>query len=221
MSLPSRVELDEATAERLRKLRSLPVDMTHLHAAVQREIPRSQPGFFQRHLTLVRAVAASVVLGTVVVLLVLSLGSNAVLASPERLAAIHRDSITMAAHAQAVDSISEAQAVLHRDWPTAPALPSMDAEHQVMSCCVHMLGRKRIACVRLQVDGHDVSITVAPANDVRLPDGPTVLIDGERFTVQSHDGLNMLMGRQGDRFLCLISSLPADRLQQVVADLRR
>ena len=219
MSLPNRTTLDDATATRLRWLRTQPVDLTNLKASIEQQIPRSRPGFIQRHLLLVRAMAASVVLGVVVVLLVLSLGSNEVLASPALLAQLHRETVFMPAHGQVVKSIPDAQAALTRDWPAAPDLPSTTPDQKVMSCCIHMIGAHRIASVRLKVDGQDVSVSVTDADNFRLPEGQTVHIAGNAFTVQSHDGLNMLMGRQGDRFLCVISTLPVERLERVTADL--
>lgn len=203
---------DEALRVRLSKLRTVPVDLGNLKRFVEKEIgpPPSHGRSLQRTTIvtwwqrgLMRAAAASLLIGAVVIALVLNASSGPVLASAERLARIHAEVLPGGGHSAHVDSISEANAALAREKPGAPLLPQVSSE-RVMTCCVHSLGRKTLSCASVESGGTRVTIAVADAKDVTIPKGETMVADGVTYHVQSQGDLNMVMTSKAGRWVCLM-----------------
>jgi hypothetical protein len=89
-----------------------------------------------------------------------------------------------------------------------------------MSCCIHMMGRKKIACAAFQTDGLTVTMAVAEAADVKLPACQTLAIGGVIYHIQSHGGINMVMTEGDGRWVCLMGKLPVARLAERASSLR-
>ena len=89
-----------------------------------------------------------------------------------------------------------------------------------MACCMRTVKNKKVACVLLQGEGEPVSMTVAKASDVRIPDCPMVTRGGIDYHVQSTGSLNMVMTERDGRWVCLISKLPATRLMELASSLQ-
>jgi hypothetical protein len=218
----ARERRDQATARRLAKLRALPVDTSALAKAVEAQVPRPaqkqrRPAFLW--IRPMRAVAASVLVVGLIAALIISSSGGPVLASAERMAQIHQDVFSGASHPTQVDSIGAANAILASKWPGAPALPEPPKDH-VMSCCVHEVGRKKMACVSFQADGVLVSMAVADATEVRMPATETMTVAGVKYHVQSHEGINMVMTERNGRWVCLMGKLPTNRLVELASALR-
>jgi hypothetical protein len=222
-SNPRRARLDEATSRRLAKLRTAPVDTSQLLKAVEAEIPHRQARSRSLKLTRLkpmRAVAASLLVFGLIVALIIHSSGGPVLASADTLARIHGEVLHRAgSHATSIDSISAANAVLAGKCPGLPAVPELPKYH-VMSCCVHEMGRKKVACVAIQVDAVTVSMAVAEAADVKLPPYEVATIGGVAYQVQSHDGINMVMTERDGRWVCLMGKLPVNRLTELASSLR-
>jgi hypothetical protein len=213
---PGRERLDEAVSARLARLRSLPVDLSALSTAVEAQVRRMVLGWLN---PMPAAAASLLILGTIVVLVIAS-SSGPVLASPDRLAQIHRDVVSGGAHGmRPVTSIEAANAALASENPGGPAVPGMADDH-VMACCVHSVGRKKMSCVSLMADGVPVSLAVADAADVRLPASETVTVEGVTYHVQSAQDVNMTMTERNGRWVCLMGKLPNSRLIEIAKGLR-
>jgi hypothetical protein len=217
---PRREELDEAVAARLARLRSMPVDLSALRRSVGAETGASGHAAGRRTvigwvLNPVRAAAASLLILAGVVAAVVAMSGGPVLASPDRMAQVHREVVSGGAHSMhAVHSIQEANAALASENPGCPAVPAVGGD-EVMACCVHRVGRTKMSCVSLMADGVPVSLAVADAADVRVPDSRTVTVDGVTYHVQSAQGVNMAMTRRNGRWVCLMGKLPTERLIDV------
>lgn len=205
--------IDQPIADRLGKLRGMPLDSARFDAAIQRAIPKPRA---RRSMLLwpVRAVAASVLLGTIAVIVFLAVTSRPVVASPERMAQIYQSTLAEG-HATSVTSIDEARAHLRQIAPKLPSVPE-SAEMPVMACCVHEVGRKEMACVVFSVDGVPVTVAVADAKDIRNPHGTEIQIGGRTYRSGSADGVNMLMSERDGVWTCVMSKLPPERLSQIV-----
>jgi hypothetical protein len=118
-----------------------------------------------------------------------------------------------------VDSLQACNQALAAQWAQSPQIPNMPADH-VMACCMRSVKNKKVACVLLQSEGEPVSMTVANASDVHIPDCPMVMRDGTEYHVQSTGSLNMVMTQRGGRWVCLIAKLPANRLMQLASSLQ-
>lgn len=222
---PDRERLDEATSRRLAKLRTVPFDTSKLRQAVEAEVPpHPQPAARPERRRLfslkpMRAAAASLLVLGLIIALVISSSSGPVLASAERLARIHDEASSGAGHSTPVDSFDSAKAALAAKWPGGPTVPELPRD-EVMSCCIHMMGRKKTACVCFRADGVPVTLAVAVAADVKLPASETLTAGGITYHVQSHAGINMVMTERDGRWVCLMARLPLRRLAELAGTLR-
>lgn len=216
--------LDRATAARLAKLRTIPVDTSRLDARLCKVLPpppSTAPYIRGRLLFLqpLRAAAAGLLIVGLILAAIISSSGGPVMASVGDLARVHQEMVSGQSHAVQVSSIEAAAAVLSDQWPQTPRLPDIPDDH-VMACCVHEVGRKKMACVALDIDGAHVTMAVADRAEVKSPEGTTVLHDGVRYQVQSVDGVNMVMTECGGRWVCLMGRLPVDRLIESMAQLQ-
>jgi hypothetical protein len=207
---------DEATAARLAKLRTMPVETSRLDAMIQAKIPRptqATPPTVWRIRPL-RAVAASIALLATIGLILWSLSGGAVYASPDAMARFHQDLVAGKVETIAVDSIAQANSALARQWEDGVELPQVPQSH-AMLCCMQKIKDTRVACVLLQNDGVPVTLAVAKAMDMKMPQQSRAeRLDGVTYHVQSSGSLNMVMTQRDGRWICLIGALPTDRLMR-------
>lgn len=215
--------LDMATSKRLARLRDAPVDTSGLLRAVEAQMPRAHPvpvRLRMHWLSPLRAAAASLLVLGLIAALVISSSGGPVLASAERLAHVHQEVLNAEGnHLTPVNSTDAANAALAAEWRGAPSIPALPEDH-VMTCCVHRMGQKKIACVAFESNGVRVTMAVADAADVKLPAAEMLTIGGTIYHVQSHEGVNMVMIERGGRWVCLMGKLPLDRLAALANTLR-
>lgn len=216
---PKQVRLDRAVSNRLAKLRNVPVDLTALRRAVEARLPKRREGWKLRWLSPMRAAAASLLIVGTVVALVIASSSGPALASAERLGRIHEEVVSGVGHRTQVNSIEAANAALSAQHPGAPRIPDVPDDH-VMSCCVHTIGRKKMSCVSVMADGVPLTLAVADAADIKLPECETQTVDGIVYHVQSSQGVNMAMSQRNGRWSCLMGKLPASRLIKIAKTLQ-
>lgn len=211
-------ELDQAVSARLRRLSSMPVDLSRLEQRVRRAIPQRRQ-LVMRMIRPLGAVAASVTVLAVIAAALLTASSGEVLASPAQMAQVHREIVANPLHVMKVGSIDEASRALTEQWRGIPDLPQAPETH-VMACCMKSIKDKKLACVLLNSQGTPITMSVGKASDMRLPAGPTVTRGGITYHVQSWGSLNMVTTEQAGRWVCLIAELPQDKLIDLAARLR-
>jgi hypothetical protein len=213
-----RARLDEATAARLAKLRSMPIDTSRLDKALRSQLPPLQPahaGILWR-IGPLRAVAATIAILAILAAAILSTSAGPVMASPIQMAQLHEDLVSGKMEATKVTSIEEANRVLAADWPQAPGVPDLPKEH-VMMCCMKSIHNKKTACVLIQAGGVPVTMVVAKAADLRTPQCPSTMHAGMIYHTQSQGDLNMVMVERDGRWICLIAKLPVEPLLSIAA----
>lgn len=211
--------LDQATARRLARLRTMPVETRGLEERISALIPPSQ----QRNARItwlrpLRAVAALLLVGGLVAVILITLSGGPALASAAQMAQVHQDLVSGKTPVVQVDSIEAANRELSRQSPDSPAVPNVPSNH-VMACCMKSVKNKRVACVLLKSQGVPVTMTVANASDFKLPASPAVMHDGISYHVQSAGDLNMVTTQRGGRWICLIGQLAPERLMEMAAKL--
>ena len=227
-------EFDRATARRLAKLRTMPVELAGLEEAVRaqiepaviddsRETRRWAIGPWRRP---ARAVAAVLVLAVAVTAVLLTSSSGPALASTEHMARMHEDLVSGRVPVMEVDTLEEAGRMLTGKTAAAPSLPtlrqqgaSQPAAH-VMACCMKSVGDKKVACVLLKTEGVPITMAVADAKDMRLPKSATLVRDGATYHVQSTGPLNMVMTEREGRWVCMMAELSVDRLISIASALK-
>src|SRR4051794_10144065 len=174
--------VDQAISHRLSRLSATPVDTTRLARAIGRQIPRPTARWF--HIKPLRAVAASLlILGTIAALVVLTTWSRPALASTQQLLEVHESVIC-----------------------------SMDAGNQTPGCCLREVSHRPVACTAMTIDGAAVSLAVADATRLRMPQADTIERNGHVFRVHSAGVINMVMAQRNGRWACLTGPMPTDRL---------
>jgi len=167
-----------------------------------------------------RAVAASVLLSVLVAGAVfLTWTSGPAVASPADLAQVHRSAVAREGHSTVVSTIDEARNALRQKWSAVPEVPEPESM-RAMSCCVHDVGRERLACVTFMIDNEPVTLAIAHAAEVCSPEGKTFTMNGETYLIGAADEINMVMTRRGDVWTCMMGRLPVERLAVLSAGLR-
>jgi hypothetical protein len=212
---------DQAVADRLARLRSLPVDTSRLERMVQGQIPRSQGQARHRRLWLgpLRAVAAALIVVALIGALIWSTSGGPAMASPAEMVQLHRDLVSGRVPIMKVDSIEQASEALSGKWPQQPGLPQAPDSH-IMACCMRSIKDRKVACVLFKNDGNPVTLSVAKSSELRSPQSPTLTRDGLRYHVESSGNLNMVSTQRDGRWICLIGQLPVDRLIEIAHGLR-
>ena len=210
--------LDEATARRLRRLRTMPVDTTRLEQRLRSSLPQTVPTW-RVWLRPVRAAAAVLVILSVVVALLFATSGGSVLASPAQMAQMHEEIVSGRTPVMQVNSIDAANEALAAQWPQSPEVPEVPQDH-VMACCMKSVKDKKVACVLLKSEGVPLTMMVAKASDMRPPASQMRTYKGLTYHLQSHGRLNMIMTEREGRWVCLIGEVAAERLMDVAAKLR-
>lgn len=212
--------LDRATAARLGKLRSMPVDMSRLEQMVQSQIPRPKPAMrIWKWMRSSRAIAASLLVFATIGAVLIATSGGPVMASPSEMARLHEDIVSGRTAVTHVDTIAAANKMLATQWQPSPQIPNIPAD-QVMACCMRSVKHKKVACVLLEDNGGPVTMTVAKASDMKSPTSPTVIRGGVTYHVQAIGRLNMVMTERNDRWICLIGQVSSERLMDLASQLQ-
>lgn len=216
--------IDQAVSRRLSKLRSVPIDMAAFDAKLKAALPARRSSssrlLLWPVLTPMRAVAASLLVGITLFLSFVVLTPQPAMATPQRLAAIYEDAVGGRSHATTVTSVEEARETLRRKWPESPVVPDV-SDMQLMHCCVHEIGRKRMACLTFSVDQQPITLAMAPSRDICSPHGEVRTINGREYRIDSSDGVNMVMSEVDDTWMCLMGRLPIERLVELADSIRQ
>lgn len=222
-------EADLAIGRRLAKLRERPISTSVFDARLRSMLPvgASQsevdlPDRWRLSLLLspMRAAAALLLIALTVAAAIWVFSPNPVLASPQEMAEIHDIAVAQQGHSMSVSTIEEARAALRRQWPNSPQITAPD-DLQVLSCCVHEIGKRQMGCVTFEVDGVPVTMAVADAKQVRSPHGEQRIIDGVPYVVGSANGVNMVMSKRGGVWTCVMGRFPLERLAQIAGSFRQ
>lgn len=214
--------LDAATSRRLARLRALPVDTTNLDRRLHQLLPpaaQERAGFRLRFSGPMR-IAALLLLATGIAAATLYFTRDTpAIASPIELVRLHDDALAGRGHVVHVQSLEEAGRVLAQQWSAKPDLPQVPGA-EVMACCLHEMGKARMAAVTMNADGTPITMAVADASDLRSPSSPTVTRDGVEWHIQSSGDVNMVSARKGDRWICLMGRAPTEKLMDLAQSVR-
>lgn len=214
--------LDQATSRRLERLRALPVDTTGLDRRIGALIPKTEQAMPARlWLRTSMRIAAVLALATGIATGVILLNRDTpAIASPVELVRLHDDAIAGRGHVVQVQSLDEAQRVLAQQWSARPDLPQVPGV-EVMACCLHEMGKARMAVVTINADGVPVTLAVADAGDLRSPrTGQTQRRNGIEWHVQSAGDVNMVSTRRDDRWICLMGRAPTEKLMELAQSVK-
>ena len=212
-----------AVANRLSKLRTMPVDTSRMESALRAQLPERSESVAKRYIWRIgslRAIAASLLLISSIVLgLVLITSSRSAQAEAVQMAQVHEDMVSGKIDVMQVDSIESANRMLSSEHPDAPSLPQVPDSH-VMACCMKSVGDKRMACVLLKDSNVPVTLAVARSDEMKLHPMPMQLRNGVSYRVQHVGDLSMVMTERDGKWLCLIGALPADRLMDLASQVK-
>jgi hypothetical protein len=214
-------QIDEATSQRLGKLRSMPLDTARLDAMLEVQIPRPASGRMEG---LFRQPAVRIVAGLIGIVVVVGLiyrnhSGGAVLVSPESMARLHEDLVNGKMDAKPIHSIEDANSIL-ADGLGGLQIPQVP-NTQAMLCSLQMLKDKRLACVLLYGDGVPVTMAVARAMEIRVPDSFERKIEkGTEYPITTSGKLQIIIKERRGRWICLISELPVERLLEIAQEIQ-
>jgi hypothetical protein len=215
-------ELDAATSRRLAKLSAMPVDTTRLDAAIGREVGE-RPGRTSRltyWITPLRAVAALLLVSLTIAATFWMMSGNEARASAAQRAQWHRDMVNDRVAVMKVASLEEASAALTgigmADMPTMTGVPQAHA----MACCMREIKDKKVAVVLLKDSAGPVTLSVARAEDMKVPRSRPVVRDGGKYYVENFEDLCMVTTERDGRWICLIGQVAPESLIAMAGKLR-
>lgn len=215
--------LDRAIAERLAKLRSMPIEVCQLEGRLKAVLPalRRRPRAFSwRPATM--ALAAGITFVALMLGVLFALLAQPQTVSAGDLARIHREVLAEKPAAQRVSTTEEVNQVLHSVWPQAPVMTAVGLP--VRSCCVHAVGRKRMACMSLLLNGQPVTAAVGRASEIRVADWPTTARDGVPFCCYSapigSDGVNAVAMERNGILILVFGTQPTGELLDAIDQVR-
>lgn len=212
--------LDAATSKRLAKLRAMPVETTNLDRRLRELLPANSSPNWRLPMRWSMRIAAAILIATGIVgSTIFFTRDTPAIASPIELVRMHDDAIAGRGHVVRVDSLDEAARVLAQQWSARPDLPQVPGT-DVMACCLHEMGKARLAAVTMNADNVPVTMAVADAADMRSPTSPTIRRNGIDWHVQSAGDVNMVSARRQDRWICLMGRLPTEKLMDLAQSLK-
>lgn len=217
--------LEQATVGRLAKLAVRPVDTSRLERrleiamGLEADTEDSTPplGGGAAWWRPIRGIAAAVLITVSVGWLVLQPGASTAMAAPAELAKIHFEVINSLTPHHLVSSIEEANQLLadqSKGFIELPPLPGT-----VQSCCLHELAGQTVTCALIERDGQLITVAIAEANDLRSPEGNTLVHEGRTYTTHKANGIVMVMTNQSGRWLCVMGEIEAETLVEIAAEI--
>jgi hypothetical protein len=211
--------LDRATADRLARLGAMPVDVSRLERALEREVgPRVRRRRASPAMRWMRAAAALLLIAIGVGVAVSLTGGGPVMASAAQMAQMHEDLVSGRLTSVKVGSIEEAADVLTKQWGGSVPIPDLPDEH-VRACCSKSVKDKKVACILLEAEGLPVTMTVSKASEMKVGGGKRISRGGATYFVDRVGELTMIMTERDGRWICLIGKLGTDRLIDLASGL--
>jgi hypothetical protein len=169
-------KLDRAVSRRLARLRSHPVDLSGIESRLSAEIPAwTARRFFSWRVGVIALAAAAAGVFLMLAVQFVLLGRPQGLSVTD-LASIHAEVTSAESHAVPVENTAEINRALKVSWAGAPVVSEVGLP--VHSCCVHVLGGRKLACIRLSLNGKPVTAAICRASDIQVADWPAMMHDG-------------------------------------------
>ena len=206
----------DSIADALRNLRDRPVDTARLGRRIRASL--GLPGattdvVMPTRISLNRLAAIFLLAGSVVGMLCWWV-TRPVMASPAELAQAHFDNIAGEPGAIAVTSMAEAHRVIAAQWARCPH-PTEPRTGAVISCHLHILGGKRLLCVKLSVDDIFVTLAVGHSADLRLPNIAPVNRGAIPYFIQKSGETNIVTTVRAGQWLSVMGQTSPDRLMDI------
>ena len=206
-------KVDAAMSARLGKLRQMPVDLTSLRAKIDTEMERdARPlRISPWHRPLWRIAAIVMLTAGALGLTILSMLPREAMASVEQFAALHQDMQAGHAMMKPVSDMAAAERALKEQWSKAPDMPA-GMPHEQMACCVHRVAGKKAAVVTLRSGNAPVTMAIADASEVTIPQSGLVQYNGREYSAGVARGVNMVMFERAGKSVCIMGNLPQAEL---------
>lgn len=218
--------LDAATSRRLAKLSAMPVDTSRLEAAIRREVGESaaeslvNTSRLRLWISPLRAVAALLLVSLTIAATFWMMSGNEARASAAQMAQWHRDMVNERVAVMRVASLEEASAALTgmgaADMPTMTGVPQAHA----MACCMREIKDKKVAVVLLKDSAGPVTLSVARAEDMKVPRTRPTVRAGGKYYIENFEDLCMVTTERDGRWICLIGQAAPDSLIAMAGKLR-
>lgn len=217
--------LDQATAGRLAKLSSRPVDTSRLERKLESVIgfesdgqvnspPLGGVAAWWRPLL---SVAAAALIAITVGWLVLQPGASTAMAAPAELAKIHFEVINSLTPHHLVSSIEEANQLLGDHSAGFIELPTLPGT--IQSCCLHEVAGETLTCALIEHDGQLITVAIAEAGDLHSPEGQFLERDGRTYNIHKANGIVMVMTNESGRWLCVMGEIEAEALVSIATEI--
>ncbi len=212
-------KLEQAIRARLARLATAPVDTARLECQLEEAMTKIRSAPVARlvnwWIPIAAAVAAIVVISATVNVRLLEPDQVPIAATPSLIAGLHHEVITGGPFTIPVANIEQATQAIAVRWSDAPALP-MPADCEVMSCCIHHVEGRKVACMLLRLRGKLITMVVAHTKDLTRDDSVKATQDNQRYAVYTKGNLNMVCMQHNGISVWLVGEFPHKELAQLL-----
>ncbi len=211
--------LEQATRARLARLATTPQDTSRLERQLEGAMTGVRPAPASRVLRWwapLAGVAAVLLVSATIGGLFLVSNDAPVVATSSLLAGLHHEVTGGGPFSIPVADVDSANHEIATRWSNAPALPN-PADCEFMSCCVHEVEGRKIACVLLRLRGKSVTMVVANSKDLTPADGIETTTNQHPYTRYAKGDVNMVCMQKNGTNVWLVGELPHEELAQLLS----
>lgn len=205
-------QLDQATRERLGKLRAMPVDLSRLEQKLANQLPPRQQvrmakvSPMRSWLRLAAMLALFAGVATASYIAFFGVGPQAAVAQTMTVAELHEHLLRDRSQTYLANSIEDAQALMDAQLAGQQPLPIVDGT-RVESCCLVKGEFPLRAALVIDHPTGPVTIIIAQGEDFAHPMHPIDHPSGVQLQGHEHAGIPMVMRNKGDLWMCVMGEV--------------
>jgi hypothetical protein len=143
--------------------------------------------------------------------------------SVAELAHIHAQDMSAASSPMVkVSTVADVDRALRSQWADAPVVTQVGLP--LKSCCVHHVGRKKIACLCVELNGQPATVAIGRRSDINVTDWPTMSMGGMTCRCCTAPGqapgMNAVATERNEMVIMMFGQQPRDELMKAINDVR-
>jgi len=219
MSEQHESQFDGAVSRRLAKLRDHRPDLSSLESRLEAKLNPPLRIFVFRARTM--ALAASVAAIGLALGIILAHLQRPQHVSVAQLAQIHSADMSGASMTP-VSTVADVDRELKTQWADAPVVTQVGLP--LKSCCVHSIGRKKMACLCVELNGQPATVAIGRRTDISVADWPTMSMNGMTCRCCTEPGqspgMNAVATERNGMVIMMFGQQPRDELLKAINEVR-
>lgn len=216
-------DLDAATARRLQRLSTRPVDTQRLEQRLRAAmgdaaapIPPSRRLVFPTAWVRTWATTAAAAIVLLVSITAMLLIEPHAVASPAAMVQLHRNMVAGQVEPVQTETQEALYAMIASGWDGENELPALP-DHVLESCCLQSVDGRPVLGMLVLHEGVPVSVLMADSRGAHMFDGKVIELDGRSYTTRMQDDTAMVMTEWNGRMLCFMGDIDQKQLASMAS----